>query len=309
MNQTPTRDKLADQKANQLRLKSFVDQSIAELDDFQRSLFFAEVSMIAYLSPEECNIAAGLLGFVDGKYFDCDGSQAYWFMTEHDSVVVCRGTEPNEWNDIQADANALTALAETVGRVHRGFKQEVDDLWPYLEEALEKNDKPIWFCGHSLGGAMAKICAGRCVVSKLRFEPRGLYTFGSPRVGDRTYVSNMKLHHLRWVNNNDIITRVPPVWLGYRHAGREMYLDRFGNLKQLTGWRRVSDRLQGFLKGLLKFKIDQLADHSILNYIEAIQKVIRKQGNTAARAGSGTGSGTQAAQAPVADGDGRNQQV
>ena len=55
-----------------------------------------------------------------------------------------------------------TVLAETAGRVHRGFKREVDDLWPRLEKALKNNTLPLWFAGHSLGGAMATICASRC---------------------------------------------------------------------------------------------------------------------------------------------------
>ena len=50
-------------------------------------------------------------------------------------------------------------IAETAGRVHRGFKREVDDLWPRLEQALVNNTRPLWFAGHSLGGAMATICA------------------------------------------------------------------------------------------------------------------------------------------------------
>ena len=270
-------EKLAKKRANELSFKSKLAGPISEMPIIDRSLFFAEVAMIAYLSPNECNIAAGELGFTSGKFFNCDGSQAYFFSNEHDSVVVCRGTEPNEWNDIKADANALTALAETVGKVHRGFKKEVDDLWPYLEEALKDNESPLWFAGHSLGGAMAKICASRCMLSHLRMEPQGLFTFGSPRVGNRTYVNHVKVPHQRWVNNNDIVTRVPPVWLSYHHSGSERYINRSGKMVNIKGWRRISDRLQGFLKGLLKFRVDQLSDHSIIEYIERIDEISRTQ--------------------------------
>jgi triacylglycerol lipase len=81
------------------------------------------------------------------------------------------GTEPNEWNDIKADVNAWTVLAESVGRVHRGFKEEVDTLWPLMEAALAENNKTTWFTGHSLGAAMAAICAGRCMLSKIESNP------------------------------------------------------------------------------------------------------------------------------------------
>lgn len=270
-----TKTKLANKSADEFAFKTFLKSPIAEYSVLRKSLLFAEVSMISYLSVEQCNIAAGKLGFKDGKFFNCGGSQAYWFQNDHDSVLVFRGTEVNDWNDIKADANALTALAETVGKVHRGFKAEVDEIWPHIEKALESNTKPLWFCGHSLGGAMATICASRAMISYIKTEPEGVYTYGSPRVGCKKYVSHVKLPHYRWANNNDIVTRVPPVFLGYRHSGTEMYMDRLGRLKDIKGWRRVSDRIQGFFSGLRKFKIDQLSDHSAPNYIDGIFKIVR----------------------------------
>jgi triacylglycerol lipase len=270
-------ESLADKKAREFSFKSKLTGPIAELSLLQRALLFAEVSMISYLSLEECNIAAGKLGFIDGKFFNSNNAQAYWFQSEFDSVVVFRGTEAREWEDIQADANALAAMAETVGKVHRGFKSECDEIWPYLEKELEPNTLPLWFCGHSLGGAMANICAGRCMLSYLKSEPEQLYTYGSPRIGCRKYVNHVKLKHYRWVNNNDIVTRVPPPWLSYRHNGHEMYLNRYGHLKELSGWRRMSDRLQGFLHGLMQFRIDQFTDHSAINYIDAIFELVRSE--------------------------------
>ena len=272
-NKPPT--KLENKQANEFAFKSFLDVPIRDLSVLRRSLLFAEISMISYLSIEQCNIAAGKLGFTDGKFFDCNGSQAYWFQNEHDSVIVFRGTEVSEWNDIAADANALTALAETVGKVHRGFKTEVDDIWPHIEKALEENTKTLWFAGHSLGGAMATICAGRCMLSYIRSEPEELYTYGSPRVGCKRYVNHVKLTHYRWVNNNDIVTRVPPIWMGYRHSGTEMYIDRIGRLKVLKGWKRLSDRVQGLIAGLRRFRIDYLSDHSSPGYIDSVFKVVR----------------------------------
>ncbi len=108
---------------------------------------FAELSKVSYYRPDIVNAALSAAGFENIEFFDRDGAQAYIFENQHDCIVVCRGTEPNDWNDIRADVNALTVLAETAGRVHRGFKREVDDLWPRLERALKDNDKPLWFAG------------------------------------------------------------------------------------------------------------------------------------------------------------------
>ena len=247
---------------------------VASLGLLAKSLLFAELSDIAYYREDVVVRLAAAVRLPTVRYLECDGSQAYLLSNETDCVVVCRGTEAHEWNDIKADLNAWTAVAETVGRVHRGFKQEVDDLWPKLEEALVNNAKALWFTGHSLGGAMATICAGRCHLSHIESMPAGLYTYGSPRVGNKRYVNHCHLDHYRWVNNNDIVTRVPPPWFGYRHNGRHMYLDFRGRLRRLSNWQRTKDRWLGFWTGLRSGRLDPFTDHLQSNYIAIIHQAL-----------------------------------
>ena len=250
---------------------------ISELSLLQQSLLFAEISKISYYRPDIVWEAVNAVGFEEYQFFDEDGAQAYIIANQHDCIVACRGTEPNEWNDIKADANALTIVIENVGRVHRGFNSEVDHLWPKLEAALRENEKPLWFTGHSLGGAMATICAGRCKLSEISSNPESLFTFGSPRVGCKRFINFVKLPHYRWVNNNDIVARVPPRWMGYRHSGRELYLNAFGRLRKYTTLRRIRDRWYGFFLTLRKWQVDHLADHSMVNYVECIQRALKDE--------------------------------
>ncbi len=236
----------------------------------ERSLLFSELSNIAYMKENQANHWAGIIGFHDLRFINRDGSQAYIFENQYDCVIACRGTEPNEWNDLKADIDAVSVVAETIGRVHRGFKKEVDDLWPVLENKLISNTKTLWFCGHSLGGAMAAICAGRCYLAHIPSVPTGLFTYGSPRVGNTRYVNHVKLEYFRWVNNNDIVTRVPPAWMNYRHTGQEMYVNAYGRVREMTGWQRTKDRWRGFWMGIKNGEIDNFSDHSIDLYIKAI---------------------------------------
>ena len=247
------------------------------LNLLEQSLLFAELSSISYYNERFVRPIVSQLGFDELNYFERDGAQAYIFASLHDTVVACRGTEPNEWNDIRADANAVAAVAETVGKVHSGFKQEVDDLWPRIEKVVHSDRRAVWFTGHSLGGAMATISAGRCHLSPIPVEPRHTYTFGAPRVGTKRYVNHAKVRVTRWVNNNDIVPRVPPTWLGYRHTGRHMYLDSQGNLRRLTRRQRSQDRWRGFREGIKQGSIDPLADHAMARYVEYIYQAVRSQ--------------------------------
>ncbi len=251
--------------------------SIEHLSPLKASLHFAQIARIAYLQPGNVDGYLGRIGLNQEHFIDRDGAQAYILGSETDLVVAYRGTEPNDWNDVKADVNALTVLAETVGRVHRGFKREVDDLWPRIEKVVHSDRRAVWFTGHSLGGAMATISAGRCHLSPIPVEPRHTYTFGAPRVGTKRYVNHAKVRVTRWVNNNDIVPRVPPTWLGYRHTGRHMYLDSQGNLRRLTRRQRTQDRWRGFREGIKQGSIDPLADHAMARYVEYIYQAVRSQ--------------------------------
>jgi len=265
-------DPISEKKAVELDVASKIDGPIGRLTKLQRSLLFAEISMLSYLPDDEAQPVFHEVGFDDVRYIERDGAQAYELATDRDLVIACRGTEPNEWNDIKADANALTDLAETVGRVHRGFKREVDDIWPELEESLRDEDRYVWFCGHSLGGAMAQICAGRCQLSDIAAVPTEVVTFGSPRVGTKRYIQHAKVRHLRWVNNNDIVTRVPPTWFRYRHNGTRMYLNSKGEHKTYTPAQRGKDRWAGFWSGLKQREFDHFSDHAIAAYVGHIRR-------------------------------------
>jgi triacylglycerol lipase len=256
---------------------SSLNGPIESLSMLRRSLLFAELSNLSYLSRAEAGRMAFRIGFPEIRFYDRDGAQAYMFANDDDAVITCRGTEPNDWNDLRADLDLGTVVSETVGRVHRGFKKEVDDLWPRLERALVNNVRTLWFTGHSLGGAMAAICAGRCVLSHIRSNPRALFTFGSPRIGTRRYVNYVDFETYRWVNNNDIVTRLPPPIFGYCHKGQEVYLNAFGKIRHLTNWQRMKDRWRGFLRGLRDGRFDHFADHSIARYIEYICVAVEEE--------------------------------
>ena len=247
-----------------------LDRPIAELSWIQKSLLFAELSRLAYAAPELVGRIVYETGIDQCLFIARDGAEAYVLGNRFDCMIVCRGTEPNQWNDIKADANAWTVAFE-VGRVHSGFHSEVNELWPLLEQQVKENQRPMWFAGHSLGGAMAAVCAVRCKISPIPSNPQAIFSYGAPRVGNRAYTSFLKVKHYRWVNNNDIVARIPPRWLGYRHMGQEIYINRRGRISKLRSWFRVRDRFLGLLASLRLWKLDYFCDHSMVEYIARIR--------------------------------------
>ena len=249
--------------------------SISKMNFADRSLLFAKLSSIAYNDKiKEVKKQVKELGFTTVEFYNRDGAQAYRFQNKEDLVIACRGTQPTEFNDIKADLKAVPVVAETVSRVHQGFKQEVDDLWPMIVEDITRKqnlDKKLWFCGHSLGAAMTTIMASRCFHDIDLNDPIETYTYGSPRVGWPTYVKSLGMTHHRWVNNNDIVTSVPLWIMGYRHHGEEHYMNAFGNVRKSTGWQRFKDRMRGMWMGLKQGSIDNFSDHGMNFYIANLE--------------------------------------
>ena len=249
---------------------------IAELDFNNRALLFAELSRVAYFTEYHATRLAKKLGFTTVEFYNIDGAEAYRFMNKRDMVFACRGTQPKQFNDIKADARAFPVVAETIGRVHGGFKGEVDKLWDKIQEDIirEHHKRDLWFTGHSLGAAMSTILASRCRGELGIVNPVELHTYGSPRVGWKNYINHFPIKHYRWVNNADIVTRVPFWFMGYRHHGICKYFNHWGNLRNITGWQRTKDVWRGIFKGIQNLKFDSVADHNPKEYIKHIKKMV-----------------------------------
>ena len=252
---------------------------IDALDFNNRALLFAELSRVAYFTEYHATRLAKKLGFTTVEFYNIDGAEAYRFMNKRDIVFACRGTQPKQYNDIKADARAFPVVAETIGRVHGGFKGEVDKLWDRIQEDIirEQAKRDVWFTGHSLGAAMSTRLASRCRGETTIVNPQELFTFGSPRVGWASYINNFPFKHYRFVNNADIVPRVPFYIMGYRHHGECQYFNHYGNLRNLTGWQRTKDTWRGIFRGIAKGKFDSIADHNIKQYILHIKKMVDGQ--------------------------------
>jgi len=228
----------------------------------------AQLAGLAYLDGAEEKPKMKALGYTGHKFFENDGAQCHAVWNKEEYVLAFRGTEPSELSDVLADLNAIPRGAMTHGLVHSGFRNECDKLWDDIVKHHSKGhqNKTMYITGHSLGAAMATIATSRFEEVQAVAQ---LTTFGSPRVGTRKFVKNISTPHMRYVNNNDIVTKVPLFIMGYKHHGTLQYINFYGNVRKLTTWQMIKDRWRGWRSGIL----DGAADHGMDNYIRCTENV------------------------------------
>lgn len=269
------------------------------------------ISMVDYDPEEEkekLNNDLKALNFALVKTFDCDGTQAILVKNDEFIVLALRGTEEKSIKDIITDLDARLTDCESGGRIHSGFEAAYAKVAQDIQVAINADEikqLPLFITGHSLGGALATIAA-----KKLQHAGgiAACYTYGSPRVGDDTWVAGMKTSVYRIVNAADCVTMLPPsnlvimglawlfdnleldgiaVWLrkriqGYMHCGNMRYMTNCeqGDYEKVMLLYSVSFlyRIKGWWnKNFAANKF--LRDHFIEIYKEKLFVIARRRNN------------------------------
>lgn len=104
-------------------------------------------------------------------------------------------------------------------RIHSGFLAGYMTLRDEVHHIVQQDRNIIEyvFCGHSLGGALARIAA---VDIQYNYHTCNLvYTLGAPNVGNTAFEDSFKKrisHSHYYINNKDPVPIVPPLFFGYK---------------------------------------------------------------------------------------------
>lgn len=163
-------------------------------------------------------------------------------------IVVFRGTEINLTDLLTDAALPLTDIGRGC-RGHSGFWDSMNAVYSGVKTTVQSmsHGQPVWLTGHSLGGAMAALCAYRLMNDGTPVQ--GVYTYGSPRVGDESFrrlmtdrFANRPIQ--RWVNDRDLVPLLPDnLLMGFRHVGQTNNIIPNGSSFQI----RLNDRERAVL--------------------------------------------------------------
>lgn len=192
-----------------------------------RLLHLLESSALTYKDqqsiPED-----GVLCQVD----DVPSGTQYVIYKDGDTMtIVFRGTD--SFGDVIHDlqffkkeipyGNTSSKIRVHTGFLHMYKSRGVRDR---IHSHMSDRIRQVFVAGHSLGAALAVLCA---VDLQYNFPwcDFEVYLYGCPRVGNRAFADsyNKRLFKtLRVENGNDIVTKLPFAWMGYRHVGIRLHV-------------------------------------------------------------------------------------
>ncbi len=249
--------------------------------DPKNAYWLARAAELAYRGDQVVQEQAAAWELDQFRFFSRRETQAFVAGNDELIIIAFRGTEPSELQDWMTDADIILKSGPT-GKVHDGFQRALGYVYSEIRQTIgefQTNAQSLWVTGHSLGAALAAL-----TVARLRFEEDkpvyGLYTYGQPRTGDRDFERNFNLDFkskaFRFVNNNDIVPRVPPREFSYSHVGSFIYIDGKGKLHTDSSfWYKLLDRIQGRIEDLGKPGTDGIKDHAIANYVKHLGSNIK----------------------------------
>ncbi len=183
--------------------------------------YLAALSLSAYDGLPSTRAAATALGFQGIERIQKGTMMADVVWADDVLVVAFRGTDFNEIEDWIVDLNALVPEPTDLGGVHAGFSQAYATMRDDVRRLLrEHHPTYTWVTGHSLGGALAVVCASD-LNSVNSDHPFGVITFGQPMVATAELANH--LHgplggrFVHFANREDPVPRLPPFI--YRHFG------------------------------------------------------------------------------------------
>jgi predicted lipase len=138
-----------------------------------------------------------------------------------DNIKFWKTGMPQNW--FGKKVNAYTGITEQYAKVR-------DMLHQFIKIPDE-----IMVTGHSLGGALATICSGDL---KNNYPDKDIscVTFASPRVGGYAFAKRFNQlipDSLRYVYGSDSVTKVPPIYIHYKHVSTKVQLGKLSKCEKI----------------------------------------------------------------------------
>lgn len=170
--------------------------------------------------------------------------EGYFARYNDDLFIVFRGSDGTpDWIDNfkfwKRDTPYRESGTKKRIKIHSGFLGQYMLIRNIVHAKVEKHlqeypSSKIYVSGHSLGGALAQVCA---IDVQYNFFPFILeatdrlecITFGSTRVGNWAFKKSFNkrvLNARRYVNGDDVVCKIPPSIMFFKHTAMKIKIGK-----------------------------------------------------------------------------------
>ena len=244
--------------------------------DARLALVTVQLSRIAYRELDQAERDVEEFNLSNYRKFSQRSTQAFVAEDAEMRYLAFRGTESTNHVDWMKDAKFRPVPGVWGTRVHRGFREALDEVWEEVLPVVSADDRRLVITGHSLGAGLATLAAARLASAGRSVD--SVYTYGSPRVGLRdfsaAYGAALGPNTYRVINHIDIVTRVPLLLQSYRHVGHRMYFDAKGHFHRKAGaWHIARDDVAARMTHWGRIDAAGVTPHEIARYVSRVESI------------------------------------
>lgn len=186
----------------------------------------------------------------------------YIIESDRDIVVAFRGSQANpDWLANAAVFQSQYPYTAARLKTHGGFTGIYHSCREQIMDAIGSMppEKNLYITGHSLGGALAVLCALDIAVNT-PFKKPVMYNFGSPRVGNPHFACHYNTvvkDSFRVVTAADVVATLPPVAIYTPLSKEAWYFEHVKSelrLEAQDGGLQGSHLMESYLKALEEFQ-------------------------------------------------------
>lgn len=255
-------------------------------DTWKNFANLAALSMHCYTDSKNANQALKFsrIDLKKAQFIKSSRCQGWLFFTKNKKLIIAvRGTRKKDQGDWSVNLNFRCIDHPRAGCVHMGYFTQAQELYGELRKHLldfHHVYHDIQLTGHSMGGAVAQHLSEFLILDG--FPVSQCCTFGQPRIGDAKfanyYDSVLKINLHRFVNQNDIVPRLPFVWQGFQHCGKLYYIGHGGEITDMTLPQQLNDLARGVTNAIRRRdSLDFYYDHDIRHYVYYLRRQARKK--------------------------------
>lgn len=245
----------------------YADWPVAEL--------MLDFCQIAYLPSAEAREELKKRGF-SSETIESGSMNGYVVKSGDNAAIILRGTE-SKWHDILQDLIFISSKSGN-GRMHAGFRNGYDNyMHQQVRKLLQKfGTKRVWITGHSLGGALAVVCAHDLLVDG-NHDIAGVMTFGQPKVvrKDMKDFLEPKLanRYVVFANDMDPVVKAVEPYLHFGHIVhyKDGKIERSKRVVQLIAAGPEDVDSEQPTEVVLHPQIDSFSERELKEYIQQLQ--------------------------------------